>query len=172
MHDWYNAVVDSLNECDRSDYGVILDYRNPWQSSFLRWYEYKMTVPAKGRIVNTVSAPMYPSINARYSSPVYTYNYLLSPAKSWAEFGTLDIEILTPYSMVLTERDFIKTETGYSLSLSGLPSGELTFSLSAQEKLDRYGDIGCISAGKYVGITLLFGITFICIVLLKRQKTK
>ena len=79
---------------------------------------------------------MYPDANVRYEPPIYTYNYLLSPAKTWADFGNLDIIVNTPYYMTESGGDFSfeKTETGYQTSLDGLPEGELTFTLSEAAK--------------------------------------
>ena len=79
---------------------------------------------------------MYPDANVRYEPPIYTYNYLLSPAKTWAKFGELDIVVNTPYYMTESGGDFTfeKTENGYQTSLDGLPDGELEFTLSASAK--------------------------------------
>ena len=57
----------------------------------------------------------------------------MSPARSWAGFGTLDIEIVTPYYLINCDifPKFEKTESGYATSLGGLPSGELVFSMSS-----------------------------------------
>lgn len=138
--DWYNAVVDSLNlaahEC-RVNYHS-LDIR----SSLMRWYEYEMEVLPKSTVINEVTAPMYPSIDLRYSSPVLGYTYLLSPAKTWKDFGTLDIEINTPYYLINDTNGFTKTQTGYTLSSDGLLNGELWFSLSAEENPQRKKQYG------------------------------
>ena len=84
--DWYNAVVSMLtNESDAtgsnlhlSNYGS-LDLRR----SLMRWYEYDITLEPGERIVNTVTAPIYPSINEHYEPKLYSYTYLLSPAQTW-----------------------------------------------------------------------------------------
>ena len=98
-----------------------------------------MTVPAGETVKNEVTAPLYPDIDDHFDPAVYTYNYLLSPARGWAGFGTLDIEIITPYYLIESDifPKFEKTESGYATSLGGLPSGELTFSLSADPDPDR-----------------------------------
>ena len=54
-------------------------------------------------MVNSVTAPIYPSINTRYTSPIYEYTYLLSPAGSFADFGSLEIRINTPFYLVNSE---------------------------------------------------------------------
>ncbi|MBQ7759000.1 hypothetical protein [Anaerotignum sp.] len=132
-HDWYNAVTQNLKKCEW-DFGILgsFEYTGRFPvENLLRWYEYEITVPAGGTIVNTVTAPMYPDANVRYEPPIYTYHYLLSPAKTWAEFGTLDIVVHTPNHMLETNlQSFEKNENGYQSSYDGLPDGELTFTLS------------------------------------------
>ena len=145
--DWYNAMVADLRRSNIGSYdysSIISDSKifnlKNW---LLRWYEYEITLAPGERIVNTVTAPIYPSINERFSSPVYNYTYLLSPAKTWADFGPLEIVINTPFYLIdnddfdkseFENKTFEKTETGYQLSLDGLPDGELEFSLSASKK--------------------------------------
>jgi len=91
-----------------------------------------ITVPAGARVVNTVCAPIFPSINENYTPPIYEYSYLLSPAESWKEFGELEIVINTPHYLVLKSSvAFSKTDGGYTAKLSGLPDKELTFILSS-----------------------------------------
>ena len=137
-YDWYNAVTQNLKKCEW-DFGILgsFEYSGHFPAEdLLRWYEYEITIPAGGTITNTVTAPMYPDANVRYEPPVYMYHYLLSPAKTWAEFGKLDIIVNTPYFMTESGGSFSfeKTETGYQTSLDGLPEGELEFTLSADEK--------------------------------------
>ncbi len=132
--DWYNAVVFALNEGLDTRFGNIHHYYSlDFEYDFMRWYEYEIEVPPKSTIVNKVTAPIYPSIDEEYDPAIYRYTYLLSPAKTWSKFGKLDVEIKTPYYLINDENGFIKTETGYALSLDGLPDGELEFSLSSSE---------------------------------------
>lgn len=137
--DWYNAMVENLRNCEWN-FGVLGNFYDgiDISNSLLRWYEYEITIPAGGTIVNTVTAPMYPSMDLDCQPPIYQYTYLLSPAKTWAAFGRLDIVVNTPYYM--TERGlegFEKTERGYALSLDGPPEGELEFTLSGEERPKR-----------------------------------
>ena len=100
----------------------------------MRWYEYEITVDPWERVINTVTAPIYPAINTNYDPSIYTYTYLLSPAQTWRDFGTLDIRVNTPYFITESSlKGFEKGEGGYTLSLDGLPEGELVFVLSADE---------------------------------------
>ena len=135
--DWYNAIVAMLTgSSDSTGSNLHLwDFGSLDLSRYLmRWYEYEITVGPGERIVNTVTAPIYPSINGRYEPPIYEYTYLLSPAKTWAEFGNLDIVVNTPYYMI-TDGEVIafeQTDSGYSVHLTGLPEGELTFTLCSE----------------------------------------
>jgi len=101
----------------------------------MRWYEYEISVGPGERIVNTVTAPIYPDIDSRYEPPVFEYTYLLSPAQTWAEFGNLDIVVNTPYYMTVSGPEgFQYNNPGYELHLTGLPEGELTFTLCAEKE--------------------------------------
>ena len=133
--DWYNAFVEDLNRSEWSC-GVVSGSgtHRDLSETLMRWYEYELTVGPGERVVNTVTAPLYPAINTNYDPPVYTYTYLLSPARTWQSFGTLDIRVNTPYFITESSlKGFEKGEGGYTLSLDGLPEGELVFVLSADE---------------------------------------
>ena len=93
-------------------------------------YEYEFTLAPGETLTNTVRAPLYPVIDATTKPPVFEYTYLLSPAAEWAKFGTLEIDVETPYYLFGESVDgFKKVDGGYRLTRDGLPEGELTFSL-------------------------------------------
>ncbi len=135
--DWYNAVVaDLTSDKNSSEYPVAYADRLRYglERYLLRWYEYEITLAPGERMVNSVTAPMYPAIDLAYEPEIFEYTYLLSPAKTWTSFGAIEIIINTPYH--LTESglgDLVKSENGYKLELDGLPDGELTFTLSTSE---------------------------------------
>ena len=128
--DWYNAQVAFLNDGSEDwMYGGI--YTDKSAFSLMRWYEYTLTLEPGQTLTNTVTAPLYPSIDAEYTPSIYSYTYLLSPAKTWAQFGELKIVVNTPYYMTENNQGgFLRTEKGYELTLPGLPEKELTFTLS------------------------------------------
>lgn len=145
-YDWYNAMVTALNYFEW-EYGAIHSAEIGFDISdrLMRWYEYEISVGPGERIVNTVTAPIYPDINSRYEPPVFEYTYLLSPAQTWAEFGTLDIVVNTPYYMTVSGPEgFQYNNPGYELHLTGLPEGELTFTLCAEKEPKAPSAIGYV----------------------------
>ena len=135
--DWYNAVLDDLdrNLQENGHTGSSFLFEGNavtrYPSYFIYWYSYEITLEPGQRMENTVVVPFYPDIDTEYEPAVYKYTYLLSPASTWSDFGTLDIRINTPFYMVGEQPfDFEKTDSGYTVALDGLPEGELEFTLS------------------------------------------
>ncbi len=132
--DWYNAVVTNLKakQAEAPNHPIITGAVDAtFDTDLMRWYEYEITLAPGERIVNAVTAPMYPAIDEDYEPSIYEYTYLLSPAKTWSAFGELEIIINTPY--YITENtlgDFLGIDGGYTLTLDGLPDEELHFTLS------------------------------------------
>ncbi len=162
--DWYNAAVDYL-----AYYGYLHYSMN---NSLMRWYEYRLTVPAGGRLKNEVTAPLYPDIKEYYSPTKYFYEYLLSPAKGWASFGSLDIVVNTQYYLADSSvGKFEKVADGYTLHLDGLPDGELRFSLCADRRpvsdtennLNVLNVIGTVFLGIELGLQLLVAVILIIV---------
>lgn len=122
--DWYNATVDSLRY-SKNPSGVARDF-SILSRELLRWYEYSLAVPAGGRVVNAVSAPLYPEINGT----TCRYEYYLSPAQKWSEFRKIEIGIETPYKLSNSSLVFAEREGGYFFERDSLPVGELTFTLT------------------------------------------
>lgn len=119
--DWYNACLSRIKACEDTE-GSLTSIGNITFGSFMRWYEYELTFAPGEKIKNTVTAPIYPDIDAFNHVDEYRYTYLLSPASDWAKFGTLDIVVNTPYEMSNANiQGFEKTDSGYKLSREGLP---------------------------------------------------
>lgn len=138
--DWYNAVICTFTDSSKVNpkYNFVdaafFEDAFKFRNGFMRWYEYQIVVPPKTRLKNVVTAPIYPDINLKYNPSVCSYTYLLSPAKTWKSFGSLDIIINTPYYVSASSIDgFLKTQSGYKISLPALPDTELTFNLSTAE---------------------------------------
>ncbi len=144
--DWFNAAFDALLE---GETGLTLK-KSPREldvsERLMRWYEYRLSVPAGGRVVNSVTAPLYPAIDIDFTPTVYSYTYLLSPASTWADFGTFELNIETPYFITEGSLQFEKGEGGYTYSRQGLPEGELTFTMSTVESPVRISHAGEFAA--------------------------
>ena len=174
--DWYNAQVAFLNAgSEEWRQGGIYTEKSAF--SLMRWYEYTLTLEPGQILTNTVTAPLYPAIDAGYTPSIYIYTYLLSPAKTWAQFGELKIVVNTPYYM--TENDqgsFSGTDRGYELTLPGLPEKELTFTLSESEhprppKLSIPFKPVFLLAG-FAGFVLIGGGVIAVVLIIKRKKSR
>ena len=140
--DWYNACVVAMKDNEENIYSAsAIRYLS---IPLMRWFEYEITLAPGERITNTVVAPMYPEVEAWDHPYEYHYTYLLSPASCWADFGTLDIVVNTPYKMSESSIGaFEKTEGGYKLVLEGLPQDEsgyldLSFTLMGDGSTPKY----------------------------------
>ena len=174
--DWYNAQVAFMNDGSKDwMYGGICTEKSSF--SLMRWYEYTLTLEPGQTLTNTVTAPLYPAIDAGYTPSIYTYNYLLSPAKTWAQFGELKIVVNTPYYMTENNQgSFSGTEKGYELILPGLPDKELTFTLSESEhprspKLSLPFKPVFLLVG-IVGFVLIGGGVIAVVLIIKRKKSR
>ena len=188
--DWYNAVIWALIEGGQGNakynyidmhYGAELSC-DRFMTSLMRWYEYEITLAPGESLVNTVTAPIYPAVDMDYDPDIFTYTYLLSPAGTWADFGELEIVINTPFFLIEDSfGGFSETEGGYVMVHSGLPDGELTFTLCAEAEPDApsrvLGALRVIAlvlsvVGMFVGKLLVPILVVILIVLLVRRARK
>lgn len=174
--DWYNAQVAFLNAGSKDwTYGGIYTEKSAF--FLMRWYEYTLTLEPGQTLTNTVTAPLYPAIDAGYTPSIYTYTYLLSPAKTWAQFGELKIVVNTPYYMTENNQgSFSKTGNGYELTLPGLPEKELSFTLSESEhprppKLSiPFKPVFLLAV--FVGFVLIGGGVIADVLIIKRKKCR
>lgn len=104
------------------------------ERSFCAWYTYETEVAPYGKIINAVTAQLYPTILFTYQPYKYEYVYYLSPAAKWKYFEELEIEINTPYCLSDAPAGFERTGKGYKARFDGLPDGELSFKLCAEER--------------------------------------
>ena len=124
--DWYNAVVSML--ADGESGMLFLDEGRPLLDYLMLWCEYSLDIPARGTLVNAVTAPLYPGIEG--PRPDYTYEYLLSPALYWADFGDITIRVETPYHLSGSSLSFTQEDGGYVFTKDSLPMCDLSFTIS------------------------------------------
>lgn len=176
--DWYNAAIDKINsEISNGNSGYFTlpgDFREG--HDLMRWYCYELKVPAGAEVVNAVTAPVYPAIDGGYEPPVYSYEYLSSPAKSWAKFGSLEIIIETPYKMLDSgDLAFYTSDTGFTLSRKGLPDGEIRFTLCSVDNPKRnvkYGWLIFFIVVIAVGGVLCAGAVTAAVVMIVKTKRR
>lgn len=97
--------------------------------------------PAGGERTVTVKYAMSGSMDSvKTQKPVYSYAYLLNPAKGWAGFRDLNIRIVPPKeapNLVAGSLSFKKSPGGaYTASLPSLPQNDLTFSLCESQRIE------------------------------------
>ena len=181
--DWYNATVaevtDARNHYDRHPIAEAGRHASGFRGSLMRWYEYEIVLSPGERVVNAVTAPIYPAIDLGYEPDVYTYTYLLSPASTWASFGDLEIVMNTPFFITESSMEgFTRTENGYVLTRNGLPEGELEFTLCSSENPTRpirswYIPMEIVISFLIIGgVALLIGGGIVIAVILRRRKMR
>lgn len=85
----------------------------------------------------SVTYPILPSINYRYTPSLFTYNYLTSPASHWASFSNLTIQVYVndanPF-ITASSIEFEKTGTNEFMYVSEtLPEENISFTTCASE---------------------------------------
>lgn len=164
--DWYNAYVTMLKESSGSSFILNEPYRS-LEHFLMRWYVYEIDLGPGERLINTVTAPMYPKIDTGFDPAVYTYTYLLSPASTWKEFSSLDIRIETPYEMLRSNHDsFVKDGNVYTQSFDRLPEQELEFELCTVSNPKRSNNYGTYILLLLAGGILIPLVLFILLVVL------
>ncbi len=169
--DWFNAVLFCLEDNqwdDRCAFYDALDGGWDVTPHLMSWYQYELTLAPGQRLTNTITAPLYPTIDDGYDPTVFVYLYLLSPASLWADFGTLDIYVNTPYYLVDVESSmdaelFEKTDTGYELHLEGLPDRDLQFSLCSEQKTEKASN--ALATAIYVILAIFLAVIAVLILL-------
>lgn len=115
--DWFNMVATELTKMMSRGVaftrleGMNTDYENYG----VRILFYEFAVGAGERAVNTLSCPIYPTIDTKYEPDVFTYNHLLA-ARGVLATGEAEITVNTPYYVIDGNGEIEKTEGGYKIS--------------------------------------------------------
>ena len=174
--DWYNSLVDMINSGYFGNYVLDSPMENRYLPALLMsWYDYTVVMKPGETVQNSVKAPLYPDIDQSYNPPVFTCNYLLTPAKTWKEFGDLTITVETG-AILRTYDDkvfpFKETENGYVAELKELPSEDLSFELCAVKKPKRNSSYATIVAVFLGGFGLVFVILAVLVIKLVKKVIK
>lgn len=175
--DWYNAVLQKLNLSTGRDslrYVRSLDV----ESYLLCWFEYDLTFAPGETLTNEVVAPLYPDENGWYVPCKYEFNYLLSPASSWADFK--DLTVIVNTDMYLVDNAIENVEIGdgfYTWHYDTLPEGELQFVLCEVEEPEAYssditGIIILVIVIALLPALILFAVGLIIVIVVIKKKNK
>lgn len=149
--DWTDGFACMLSKSTVNDCFVYAFPELIREEAFLKWYDYRFTVPAGEKAVHTVETPVYPTVEGGR----YEYSLLLKPQLLWKR-GAISIEIQTPFVLAYSNLDFEKTETGYLFSRKSLPVGDLRFTLVGSENDLAAGDAsGTLSPSLRLALILL-----------------
>ena len=111
--------------------------------------------------------------------PLYTYDYILNPAKNWKDFKDLNIKIIPPEKapyVVESTIELNKDDNIYTAFLENLPEDDFKFTFYYKEKVDFWDKL----AGRFdrsIGYIMLFvpfiiGFILIIVLLYKLIKKK
>lgn len=94
---------------------------------------YEADFPAESTREISVSYPMGGAMNLDSArKPIYSYGYLLNPAKGWKSFQNLSIRVTPPKNapeLIRSSLALKKTDDSYTADFTGLPKDDLVFTL-------------------------------------------
>ncbi len=183
--DWFNAVMSTMSLTSVSPISVSsISYFSP--DYFTAWYVYEFEIYPGERAVNTVVSPIFP----RYYGSGYEFKYHLSPAKSWASFGSLEVVIRTNFSLgsfyTIDDKNgyyghnYQNVAGGYKVFFDKLPDGEIEFNLYEYYSYTEKPGVDLSYLGMAVLIIIIIvsvlpyviGVTVAIVVLIKTHKKK
>lgn len=103
----------------------------------LSWLTFRVELPGSGaRTVAVKYRHLAGSDSSKRINQTFTYQYLLSPAKRWAAFGALDVEVKAPPDTELwSSIPLTRSGDTYRAHLAGLPQGELSLEVASLRSL-------------------------------------
>lgn len=171
----FSEFFQSGEEYINEEYEIINDV---FQTNCVALLGYTTTLKGNSESnILKVSYSIEGGYNAYYEPTLYLYNYISSPAKNWASFGKLTVEIKTCESVpfvIKSNLEFMqKGNNTYIYEGEGIPTGNIEFGLCASEnpkynprKNQRtvfliiifYVFIGLIIIGITVSLGILIGV--------------
>ena len=183
----YNLYAEALDRCFKVNMGYSSEYDLMAQGDYKRIMTLVYTVEFLKNSEKEISVSYNTSgtmDKTKTVDPLYTFDYILNPAKNWKDFKNLNIEIITPQEapyIVKSSVDLIKGENKvYTATLAALPEEDLSFTLYADKKItlldktvgnlqNSFGYFTPFVIGAVV--ILIIGI-IIVVIILKRKKNK
>ena len=106
---------------DFTDVDLSHSTSNGLNEGYAPWRLYEISLDPDEKATVTMTAPVYPDVDTRYSPHTYFYSYYFSPYVGWKGYGSVDVVINTDYFITNSFHDsFTKTESGYELHIDSL----------------------------------------------------
>lgn len=150
--DWYNAFA-YLFGVKIDTYERVLDLSD----KLVPWYRYEITLAPGEHAVNTVTSPIYPIANTKYSPAIYTYEYYCEEMTTAEGFEGIEVVVNTPYCLIREDlggmfmyetgwvqaRDYESTDGGYRYLIESTRYGrQIVFTLSESDAPERNSEAG------------------------------
>lgn len=144
----YNLYAKSLDQFFSERSGYSSEYDLIERENFERVLTFVYTVdfpPNSTREVSVSYRADGTMDKTQTSKPLYTFDYILNPAKNWGGFKNLNIEIITPQQtpyvvasnieLAREENEDNKDSYVYTATLPTLPDEDFTFTLYSAEEI-------------------------------------
>ena len=113
--------TDYFGQYDFTDIDLSGSTSNGLNEGYAPWRLYEISLDPDERATVTLTAPVYPDVDTRYSPYTYFYSYYFSPYVGWKGYGSVDVVINTDYYIANAFHDsFTETEGGYELHIDSL----------------------------------------------------
>lgn len=169
----------------RNGFSTLYEGFSPFREDRIFTLVYQVEFPAGSTKAVSVGYLTEGTMDRRETaSPKYSYTYLLSPAENWADFGSLNVEIITPEKapyVIESSLPFTRGgENRYSAKFDGLPDSELTFTLYKNKSITLIDHAEkAIASASYlifffwpvVAVILLFALIPVVIRIIRRKRS-
>lgn len=130
---------DAIKYGHRNDSLFSLEFDDYTQRLVLLKYDAQFR---SGENTMTVSYNAKSSSNFGYDPAKYTFDYISLPAKEWAGFSDLTVNVITDSYVLDSNLAFVKRDGGYTASCAALPEENISFTLCASENPKYVGKRG------------------------------
>jgi hypothetical protein len=182
----YNMHAKSIDECFTQNLGYSSDndILDQWSSKRILTLVYTVEFPQNSEKEVRVRYKTSGTMDMRETAkPLYSFDYILNPAKNWSDFKNLNIEIITPQKAPYIVQSSIELTKGkkntYSATLESLPEKDLSFTLYSSEQvtfLDKARGAMGRSFGYFapfvIGVIVIFLVIVLTIILVAKRNKK
>ena len=141
----YNVYAKSLDNCFTQNMGFGSEHDILAQEYYERVLALLYTVEFPSNREKRVSVSYTTSgtmDRTKTGKPLYSFDYILNPAKNWSAFKNLNITIIAPEAAPYVVQSSVELTKGenrtYTAALPSLPADDLSFTLYEEEKITLY----------------------------------